>query len=452
MKKRKIYIITIFILFLFAAFFLTPKSILKPAGIQQAEAAGPQIKYYTCGMHPSVKVTPQEYEKGSTLCPICNMKLVPVYKDDIPQEQAMRDKAMQGEPMKKKVLFYRNPMNPAITSGVPAKDEMGMDYIPVYAQTKEGANYYGGGEEADKLKGVVSRVKVNEQEAQLAGVKFEPVRRLSLYKEMRTVGQVAYDPELAIAQEEFVSALTALDKTREGNVPEIIDRSAGLVGSAKKKLRLLGLSDDQVKELENNRQVQTNLILPEDKMWIYGDVYEYELSWLKTGQKVKVTTAGIPGEEFEGAISSFNPVVDPKTRSVTFRAQVDNPGLKLKPYMYVDVVIMSKYSGPEGEDMVLAIPKNAVLDTGTRRIVWVDVGSGEYEGRLVEIGPEATATVDGQKAQYYPVIKGLSEGELVVTKANFLIDSQSQISGVAASSYSGAIGAEEKTTAPAHQH
>ncbi len=102
--------------------------------------------------------------------------------------------------------------------------------------------------------------------------------------------------------------------------------------------------------------------------------------------------------------------------------------------------------------MVLAIPKDAVLDTGIRKIVWVDRGNGEYEGRKIQIGPEATATVDKKEAKFYPVLSGVGEGEKVVTKGNFLIDSQSQITGVAASAYGGALGAEEKEETPVHQH
>lgn len=442
-----------------------------------------QILYYTCGMHPSVRVAPEQYKSGTTTCPICNMNLTPVYKEKGGDEPVKEER---------KILFYRNPMNPSITSKVPAKDEMGMDYIPVYEDENEEAEYYGCGmegeehvfliqeiegmtkcpvcgmplkkltkEEADALKGVVSRVKIKGEQARLAGVKTSPVKKMHLYKEIRTVGTIAYDPELAIAQEEFISSIKALDKMREGGIQEIKERAANLVESSKRKLKLLGLSDEQIDELARTKEIQTSLILPEEKMWVYGDVYEYELSWIKTGSKVKVTTSSLPGETFSGAISSVNPVLDPKTRSVRFRAEIENPGLKLKPQMYVDLVIQSMYMGQGGEHMVLAVSKSAVLNTGTRKIIWIDKQDGEYEGRLVEIGPEATATVEGTEGKFYPVLKGVSEGELVVTEANFLIDSQSQISGVAASAYGGTLGAEEESAggeqsggkaAPIHQH
>ncbi|MBU4590400.1 MAG: hypothetical protein KKG01_05705, partial [Candidatus Omnitrophica bacterium] len=192
------------------------------------------IRYYTCGMHPSVKVSVEEYNKGNKSCPICNMNLTPVYKET-------------KESKERKILFYRNPMNPSITSDVPTKDEMGMDYIPVYESEGADDAYYGCGmegvehvflikeipgmkfcpicgmplkklskDEADKLKGVVSTVKIKGNEIRLAGVQTESLKKLHLYKEIRTVGRVAYDPELAIAQEEFIAALEVSDKIQQG--------------------------------------------------------------------------------------------------------------------------------------------------------------------------------------------------------------------------------------------
>lgn len=461
MTKKKIFILAVVIIASVSFLFL--KSGDKKGSETKGASVEEKINYYTCGMHPSVKVSPQQYNKGSVNCPICNMKLVPIYKET----------KIRGTSKEKKILFYRNPMNPGITSKGPAKDEMGMDYIPVYEETENGGEYYGCGmegeehqflmkdiegmkcpicgmdlkklskEKADRLKGVISRVKLGKKLAASTGVGTEPVKKLRLYKEIRTVGSVAYDPKLVITQEEFIASLRTLDAMREGAIPEIKERALKLVESSKRKLRLLGLSREQIKDLENTREVQTNLILPEERMWIYGDVYEYELPWVKKGAKVRITTSSLPGEEFNGVISSLNPVLDPKTRSVRFRAEVDNPGLKLMPQMYVDVVIMSVYKGPEGEDMVLAIPKEAVLDTGVRRIVWIDKGNGEYEGRRVKIGPEATSSLNGEESKFYPVLKGLKEGDLVVTKANFLVDSQSQLTGTAAVAYGGALGEEK---------
>jgi multidrug efflux pump subunit AcrA (membrane-fusion protein) len=302
-------------------------------------------------------------------------------------------------------------------------------------------------EEADKVNKAERRIKISDEQIMRAGIKTKIVERRHLYKKIRTVGRVAFDPELAIAEEEYISSLKALDKIEGGTISEIRDRTANLVNAAKRKLKLLGLSEKQIKELEKTRQVQTNLILPEEKMWIYGYVYENELGWVKTGEKVKVTTSQ-NGGEFHGNIVSLSPVVDPRTRSVTFRAEINNVGLKLKPGMYVDVEIQSMYTSPSGDHMVLVIPKSALLDTGQRKIVWIDRGNGEYEAREVQVGPEAISIIDEKEVKIYPVLKGLREKELVVTKANFLIDSQSQITGKAASAYGGALDTEEKKAPP----
>jgi Cu(I)/Ag(I) efflux system membrane fusion protein len=442
MKNRKTIIILIIAVVLIVGFVFVKNSSRGTSG-SAAESEQGQIDYYTCGMHPSVRVSPQEYDKGKVNCPICNMKLTPV-------NSAEGGSASGGKQTADSEMGYYGCGMEGAEHVFQMKDAKGikcpicgMDLIKLSK------------EEADELKGVVSRVKIEGEQIKLAGVKTEPIGKLHLYKEIRTVGTVAYDPDLAIAQEEFISSLKALDRVSEGNISEIKERTENLVNSSRRKLRLLGLSEQQTIELEATREIQTNLILPEEKMWIYGDVYEYELAWLKEGAQVKVNTSSLPGEEFNGVVSSVNPVLDPKTRSVRFRAEVSNPGLKLKPEMYVDVIIQSIYMSPDGEHLVLAIPKEAVLDTGVRKIVWLEKGNDEYEGRIIEVGPEAISTVDGQEVKFYPVLRGVREGELVVTKANFLIDSQSQISGVASSAYGGALGVDEEAprVMPAgHQH
>ena len=354
-----------------------------------------EILHYTCGMHPNVKVSPEEYKKGKVNCPICNMKLTPVYKEKTKKEESDKHKMADGE-----------------------------DFI--------------------------SRVKIKTEQAWLAGIKTAMVEKLYLHKEIRTVGKVAYDPELAIAEEEFISVLNAMDEISKTNVLDVKERTQKLIDSSRQKLRLLGLSERNIRSIQKTRKVHTNLILPEKKMWIYGDIYEYELGWAKTGSGIIVKTPSYPGEVFSGYISSISPVLDSKTRSIKFHAEVYNHGLKLKPEMYVDVLINNAYGG----HMVLAVPKGAVLDTGIRKIVWVDKGNEEYEGRIVEVGPEAFADKGGKKIKYYPVLKGLKDGDIVVTKANFLIDSQSQLTGFSSSTYGGALGGDKKkkSAPPVHQH
>lgn len=351
---------------------------LQPAHVwaQHDYSAVENITQYTCGMHPSVRVSVEQYKNGDTQCPICSMPLTPVTRGGTAQE---------------------------------------------------GLGAY-----------VISQVEIAAKELQLAGVKMEPVVKRQLFKEIRAVGQVAYDPQLAIAQDEFISAIQAHRKAKQGQVTEIIERATSLIESSKRKLRLLGLHEEQIEELAQTQQVQANLILPGEKMWIYGDVYEYELNWVKKDSFVRVRPISLVGEEFWGTIVSINPVVNPQTRSVRFRALVDNPGQRLKPAMYVDIEIMSQYTDPEGNTEVLSIPKSALMDTGRRRVVWVKTGHGQFEGRAIEVGPEAIDN-SNDLIKFYPVLRGLQEGDMVVTKGNFLIDSQSQITGVAASSFGGAL-------------
>ncbi|MFH1783160.1 MAG: efflux RND transporter periplasmic adaptor subunit [Candidatus Omnitrophota bacterium] len=436
MKNKRVFLL-LFIVALISSFLLTGCTQNKQKESLHGDHQS-NIGYYTCGMHPSVKVSVEDYDKGNKSCPICNMYLTPVHSTaeatlmdgEGSAEDAYYGCGMEGA----EHVFY-------------LKEAKGMKCPMCGMDLKKLSK-----EEAEELKGVVSKVKIKGDQVRLAGVQTEVARKLHLYKEIRTVGKVAYDPDLAIAQEEFIASLKVLDKIQEGNIEEINERAMNLIESSKRKLRLLGLSQDQIEELEEKREVETSLILPEEKMWIYGDAYEYELSWVKVGEKVKVIAASLPGEEFNGVITSMNPVLDPKTRSVRFRAEVDNTDLKLKPEMYVDIVIMSMYKGRDGEAEVLAISKDAVLNTGVRKIVWIDKGDQEYEGRIIDIGPEAIGIVDGRESKFYPVLKGLVEGESIVTKANFLIDSQSQISGVASSAYGGTVGVGDEKAPPIHQH
>lgn len=472
--QKKFFVIGLTVLIV-AAVILSLYFVFNNGGKETSlQKGGREIQYYTCGMHPSVRVSSEEYQKGNVNCPICNMKLIPVY-----QEQKEKKE------IEKKILFYRHPTDPSKTSVEPMKTADGKTYIPVYEEIGEDANYYGCGMEgeehvfyikgiegmhcpicgmplkklskkkADQLKGIAGRVEIKDKIARLAGVETEPAKKRMLFKKIRTVGKVAYDPMLAIAEDEYISALKASQKIGSAGYPEIKNRARSLVNSAEKKLRLLGLSESQINELRRTRQPHSSLILPEEKMWVYGDIYEYELSWVKPGQKVKITTDAVPGEVFDGEISSIIPVLDPKTRSARFRVEVSNFDLKLKPDMYVDIDVRTDYKGMEDKEVV-SVPKSAVLETGLRKIVWVDKGGGTYEGREVVTGPAAGMVIDGKMAEFYPVLKGLSEGELVVTKANFLIDSQSQITGTAASAYGGALGDEKKEDdeemSPAMQH
>lgn len=303
----------------------------------------------------------------------------------------------------KKVLFYRNPMNPEITSPVPRKDEMGMDYVPVYEEKIPPKG------EVDLSK-ETNIVRLSEEEEKIIGVQAEPAARRKLAKEIRTVGIVAYDPDLYVAQEEFVGALKLND--------------ADLVETSRKRLRILGMSEEQIAGLERSGEPQSNLLLPEGKVWVYANFYEYEAAWLKEGARVAVRSTADPAEEYPGRVAALEPIVKGETRTIQAKIEVDNPKLALKPNMYVDVYLKAELPA------ALAVPSEAVLDTGIRKLVYVDKGEGIYVGREVKTGPEASG--------YIPILAGVSPGEKVVSKANFLIDSQSKLTGGASALYGGA--------------
>jgi len=155
------------------------------------------------------------------------------------------------------------------------------------------------------------------------------------------------------------------------------------------------------------------------RIWAYVEIYENEISYVRKGQPAVMRTVAYPGKAFHGNITYVYPHLNEKTRTMRVRLEFPNPDLKLKPGMYSNIEIQV----PLGA--TLAVPKSAVLRTGKRDLVFVDLGSGQMQLRQVEIG----ATASG----YYEILKGLKPGERVVSAANFLIDAESKVQGVEAS-------------------
>lgn len=299
-------------------------------------------------------------------------------------------------------------------------------------------------EETDVLSAeAVGNLTLSQRQQELSGIATVQVKKANVFKEIRTVGKIAYDPELTIAQEEFLIALETFDKVGRSPDQDVVTRARDLAEKSKFRLKVLGMSDGQIEELRASKESQRNLILPEGKAWVYAEVYEYELSWIKEGLPVKITTLAYPGgEEFNGIIKAINPILDPNTRSARVRLEVDNPDKKLKPEMFVDVFIQASLG--EG---TLVVRREAILDTGTRKIVWVDNGGGNFEAREIKTGPEGVTLEGPQKVKVFPVLSGLSEGEYVVTKGNFLLDSQSQLTGGMSVLWGGATEIKEE-----HKH
>jgi Cu(I)/Ag(I) efflux system membrane fusion protein len=287
-------------------------------------------------------------------------------------------------------------MHPQVRQDKPGKCPIcGMELIPVD-------------------KGDENKIVVDQKTAEIVGIKSQPVKKISLIKTMRLPGKVAYDNDLYLAQQEYLTSfqnlhkIKSLDDTQESRIKETLD-------AAKYRLMLLGYTEKDIKELEKNSQVDKNLIYPADKVWIHAEIYEYDLALVRPGLKVVATTPAYPSEKFYGVVRFVEPILNPQTRSAKARIEVANQQNKLKLEMYVYLELKINLGRQ------LSIPESALIDTGTRQVVYLDLGNGRYKMQEVKTGLIA----DG----YVQVLGGLKEGDMVVTDGNFLLDSQATLTG-----------------------
>ena len=260
-------------------------------------------------------------------------------------------------------------------------------------------------------------VGLNADKQRLVGIKTDMVKKTPMTKTIRTVGRIAYDPELYQAEEEYIQAAQAFRKAETGTIPEVKEQAEKLVSSARIKLRLLGLGDELVRELETAGKADRSLLYSEagDTVWLYAPVYEYEIPLVKVGDSVQVEVPAVTGHAFEGTIRSIDSVLDPVTRTVRIRAVLENADGLLKPEMYANATLQINL----GE--VLVVPDEAVFSTGERNIIFVAKEDGVFEPREVTLGAKSENARE--------VKSGVLEGEKVVTSGNFLIDSESRLKG-----------------------
>jgi membrane fusion protein, copper/silver efflux system len=323
-------------------------------------------------------------------------------------------------------------------------------------------------------------VQISPEKQQLIGVKIGTVELKPLEKVIRTIGRVDYDekrivtvspkiggwiedlyidftgkfvrqgdplltiysPELVSTQEEYLLALRARKDLKKSPFPEVAGSGDSLAESAKRRLKLFDITDEQIKTLEESGQSKKTLTLYSpfsgfvlektaykgmnvmpgmalykladlSVVWLIADIYEYELPFVRVGQQAAVQLSYLPGETFTGKAIYIYPALDPSTRTAKVRFEFSNSQGKLKPEMYANVEIKIHL----GQKLV--VPEGAIIDTGIRQMAIIDKGSGYFEPREVKVGSK----VD----DYYEVIKGLKAGERVVTSANFLIDSESKL-------------------------
>lgn len=382
------------------------------AGENLSTAQGSMEAIYICPMHPEVR----QAEPG--LCPICGMVLVPEKTGATDQELSPAEPSApphshrEPEPVsgieemtttpageEPAETLYICPMHPQFRSPEPGSCPIcGMDLVAMQRETESLP--------VSHVRGFAT-IKIDPQQQWLIGVKTAPVVRKNLTRQLRTVGTVAYDPGLYVAQKEYLEAL----KTGRAAA------SQSLIEAVYRKLILLGMSPAEIQELESKGSVDESLFLTEGtgRAWIYSVIYESERPLLRKGLTVNVKTVGHPQMKYAGRIDAITPVVDPMNRTIRVRSRVEDPIGLLQPDMFVDVFIEI----PLGNALI--VPKSAILQTGLRNIALVAIGEGVFQPREVVLG--------NQSNDSYQIISGLKEGEMVVTSANFLLDSESQLKG-----------------------
>jgi membrane fusion protein, copper/silver efflux system len=419
-------------------FIATVLIVAMPACSKHDSDANSNIDYWTCTMHPSV------HAKDPGKCPICGMTLVPVMKtaaSAAPASPSADMKGMQGmENM------------PGMKSGGESKgaEKPGEFVVPVERQQQIGVTYAtvetkplthtirAVGRvmpETQRVWRVVSRTNAYVQELGVSAVG-DVVKKNQLLMKL-------YSPELLTTQRELIDLLRTRDRSSAGahSAREDFQR---LIDSAERRLKLWNITDEQIAELERTREPQESLpilsqvdgvvqSLPVTQgasvvagtplvevadlsvVWVWGEFYQDELPMLKVGQEITVGSSSYPGEKFPGQITVVDPFIDQAKRTGRVRADIQNSERKLKPDMYVDLLLEMDM----GRSLV--VPVSAVMPTGQRNIAFVDKGQGKLEARFLEL--------EGKYGDVYAVKSGLAEGERVVASANFLIDAESKIQG-----------------------
>jgi membrane fusion protein, copper/silver efflux system len=411
----------------------------------------PKILFYRNPMNPEItSPTPVKDSMG--------MDYIPVY-------------AEEDEPKKERqVLFYRNPMNPNITSQAPAQDSMGMDYIPVYAEEDSGNDTEPEGTvniDAVTVQNIGVRTAIAEQRnlshdiRAVGRVDYDEERLTRLHP--KTDGWVEklyidktgefvkkdsillglYSPQLVTSQQEYLLALNNREILKDSTFKDIREGADQLIQSTRERLTLLDVPEHQIRDLEKTRKIKKSLhihspfsgmvmkvgaregqyVTPTTELymladlsniWVYVDIYENEMPWVKIGDAALMEVAAIPGEVFTGKVTYIYPYMKAKTRTNQIRLEFDNQDLRLKPEMFANVTVKAS---PQ-LDAVL-VPSEAIVRSGIREQVFVVREPGKFEPRVVTLGVSAEGMTQ--------IISGVKPGEEVVTSSQFLIDSESKL-------------------------
>ncbi len=386
------------------------------------------------------------------------------------QHEHSQQPAATGE---RNVLYWYDAMNPQHHYDKPGKAPDSMDLVPKYAD-----------EQASSMD--PGSVMISAQKQQLIGVRTSEVKRETLLRDVRTTGQITadetkiahvhvkingfieqvfvdyigqlvqkgqalftlYSPDLVSTQEEYLIAKRGEKILSTSSFPEVAQGSQSLLESARERLKLWDISEEQIKKLDQSGEVSRTLtfyspiagfvmdrkafpqtsVAPDTELytvsdfstvWVNADIFEYEVPFVKVGQHAEMQLNYYPGKTWNGHISFIYPTVDPTTRTVKVRMEFPNPGFKLKPQMFADVDLKINYGNQ------IVVPQEAVLDSGKEQRVFIAKGNGYFEPHAITTG----AKLDGKVV----VLSGLKAGEIVVSSGNFLVDSESRLKGATGS-------------------
>lgn len=285
-------------------------------------------------------------------------------------------------------LIYYCPMHPDFTSDKPGRCPIcGMDLVSGAVE-----------KEKTESSSDEASVTITPERQQLIGLKWVTIGTKDVQKTIRTVGEVAYDPDLAIAQREYIEAGKLGDEK--------------LKEAAKQRLTLMGLDPEHINKLARTGNVDENLYLMKKTAWVYPVIYENELPHVSLGQNVKFELTGGGGER-EGVIRGIDPIVKEETRTIRLRIEVPNEDKALRPGMFVNATITQDIGKK------LTVPKDSVIDSGERRIVFVVHDGEHFMPQEIRTGAELEDS--------YVVEEGLKDGDMVVSSASFLLDAESKL-------------------------
>ena len=380
---------------------------------------------------------------------------------------------MAAAPGEREILYWYDPMHPAYKSDKPGvAPDCGMQLVPKYADEAEAMKDMPPGTvmlsaEKQQLIGVrTSQVRrerllrtirtVGRLEADETKIARVHVKVAGWVEEVFVdfVGKLVkkgqplftlYSPELVSTQREYLIARRGNKYLGDSPYQEVAQGAESLLRAARARLELWDISEEQIQKLEETGEVtrtmtlysplegfvmQRNLyprvyVTPEAElyevadlstMWVYVDIYEYEVSYVQVGQAATMRLSYFPGKTYSGRVTYVYPTLDPKTRTIRVRLEFPNPDFELKPEMYADVELKVDYG------VQTLVPSEAVLDSGVRQIVFLAQPGGFFEPREVQVG----SRLENQ----YIILSGLNVGETIVTSGNFLIDSESRLSAV----------------------